>query len=509
MAATTGEASVRRRRSWLACAVVAAWPLGSHAEPWLRFELDTTATASDNASQAPEGQMRKDAWLVVEPRVQARRVTPDLDLRLDARADFVGYARHSQPDRALLSGNGAVTATLVPQWALIDAALDVRQVPSDSFQTNTDVARTANTRTATAARISPILRRPLNDRWTLLARDDEALLSNPSGDGADLHSRNTLVRVDAQPAPLGGGVELSRLDADAASNDTGHFVIDAARARVAASFAGDWVVGLVGGREHVRLGSSTDDNNIGGLTIAWTPTPRTALTAEVEHRFFGTGFQLGASHRLPWLAISLKAERSPVTAASAVRPGSGLSSRLDDILTTRNPDAGPRARLVDDLLFSRGLLGALPAAVDVSAGYAQVQKRVEGSLVFLGVRNTVTLTGYGTSTQAMVLSNGVAPVDPAVATADRRQTGGRVEFNHRLTPRSALDLAVDESVVRGLGARLGDRTSQTLARAAVVQNLSPQTLLTLGLQHVRTHSNVAEVLPYRETTAFLGLNHRF
>lgn len=500
---------MRRRRTWLACAVIAAWPLGSHAEPWLRLELDTTATASDNANQGPDGQTRKDAWLVVEPRLLARRQTPDLNLRLDARADLVGYARHSQPDRALLSADGAITATVVPQWALVDAALDVRQVPTDSFRLGTDAARTANTRTATAVRVSPIVTRALNDRWSLLAREDEALVSNPSGNGSDLRSHDAVLRVDAAPAPLGGGAEVSRLDADVASGDAGHFVIDAARARVAAAFAGDVVVGVVAGREHVRLGAATDDNTIGGVTLAWTPTSRTALTAEVEHRFFGTGVNAALSHRLPWLALSIRGERSPVTASSAVRPGGGLSSRLDEILTTRNPDAGPRAQLVDDLLFSRGLQSTVPAAVDVAAGYAQVQKRVDASVVFLGVRNTLTLTGYGTSTQAMVLSSGVASVDPASATADRRQTGARVEFNRRLTPRAAVDLSVDESAVRGLGARLGDRTSQTLVRGSLVQNLSPQTLVTAGLQQVRTRSNVAEVQPYRETTAFVGLSHRF
>jgi uncharacterized protein (PEP-CTERM system associated) len=500
---------MRLRRTWLACAVLAAWPL-AHADPWARLEMDTTATATDNANQSPAGQERKDLSLVVEPRLQLRRFTPDLNLRLDLRADLVDYARHSQPDRALLGAEGGVTATVVPGWALVDAAIDTRQVPKDSFRPDTDVTSTANTRTATALRVSPVLRHALDDRWTVLARDDEALVSNASGSGSDQHSHQALLRVDALPLPLGGGVELSRIDADAASgNDSGHFVIDAARARVSAAFEGDWVLGLVGGREHVRLGGVAEESNIGGVTVAWTPTPRTTVTAEWEHRFFGKGLQLGISHRLPWLAVSLRGERSPVTAASAVRSGNDLASQLDQILTTRNPDVGARARLVDDMLFARGLQGALPGAVDVAAGYAQVQKRLDGSLVFLGVRNTLTLSAYGVQTRAMVLTNGVAAIDPSLATADQRQTGGRVEFSHRLSPRSTIDLSLDDSVVRGLGARLDDRTSEVLARASLVQNLSPRTVATVGLQHRRTHSNVAEVLPYRESQVVAGLSHRF
>ena len=94
------------RLALLACAGAAA-PCASWAQSWAKeVRVDTTLTYNDNAALNETGSKRSDTVLSVRPGLRVDRVGPSLELHLDAAAELLTYAHHTQDDQALPTVRG-------------------------------------------------------------------------------------------------------------------------------------------------------------------------------------------------------------------------------------------------------------------------------------------------------------------------------------------------------------------------------------------------------------------
>ena len=203
--------------------------------------------------------------------------------------------------------------------------------------------------------------------------------------------------------------------------------------------------------------------------------------------------------------------RQPGTSGTALNaPGqeSDIRGFLDAILTTRNSDPTARSELVDALVTRRGLDTRLPNPIGVVADYPQLQTTAIATWVLLGTRNTAVASLYG-QTARQLTRDGDPPSLLAGAAADSRQVGGSFQFNRRLTPQLAADAVVRWSKITGLAARAGDISEARIYRLSLMQNLSPSTGASAGVQHNRFTTTASGQHSYDATLVFVGMSHRF
>jgi uncharacterized protein (PEP-CTERM system associated) len=402
-------------------------------------------------------------------------------------------------------------ATVLERLLFLDSSVDVRQVEADPFGGRVGGEASANARTAGSYRISPYLSRELSPRTKLLARYDRSATRYARTLAGDEDAWKALARFELTPEPVGATLEWSSQDTEFAQAAAEGVRIDRLVAGVNFAFDADWVLGATAGRERSRFDAAAQSDSVYGARLFWAPGLRTELAAGVDHRFFGTGWNLRARHRTPQMSFELRALRDGGSAtgqAATSSFGGGLASFLDAVLTTRNPDAVQRAALVDSELAQRGLRGALQGAVDPSAGYAQLRTVNELGWVFLGSRTTLSLAAYREELRRLARAGAVAP-GPTADASDSRQQGVSLGWNRRLTPQMALDTSAIWSRIDGLAARDGERTRETVLRAALVRNLSPKASASVGLSVRRVDSNALNVAPFDETAGFVGLAQRF
>ncbi|MFZ5545696.1 MAG: TIGR03016 family PEP-CTERM system-associated outer membrane protein [Pseudomonadota bacterium] len=521
----------------------------AHAQVWTReAAVSTRAELTDNSRPGTGTTVPKEADLVltVEPSLRVAGVGPRLNLRMDASAGVVGSARGTVPTEVLPSVDAVVGAALVPRLLFLDASATVRQAESNPFGVRVSDVVSENRHTTSEYRVAPLLRWRFAPRAELLARHEEDFVVNTTaargGDtSTDIHRQTSVLRLDRDPVPLGGGIELGRDDA----RTTGAVLntrttIESGRAQLSYAFDSiDVVLGMIGGRERGTSDVLRFSENLYGVALRWSPSTRTDVTARAEHRFFGTGGRLNIRLRTPQAAFVLRAFREPTTATSAFSRvdtaadaallASSLAARsapLPNVPTAvgampevplegeegaleqqapRSPFAPPRS-VGEELLGRRGFPMELPGVIDIASGYPQVESTLDVRWVLIGRRHSVTTNLY-TRLLKQITQGSVGPLPPT--DDDSRQVGGALTVTRRLDPTTSLDFSLTGSRVTGLGTLAGTRTDEGAVALTMVRQLSPSTTFTTGVRYVRLRTNVASVLSFEASTLLVGLSHRF
>jgi uncharacterized protein (PEP-CTERM system associated) len=496
-------------RRWVAPAAaaftLAVTPLAGAQAQRTEFGLQSSLTATDNGGGDPRGLERSDLLFSLRPSMSLLRQGSGLRLRADAGADLLTSARGTRPGRVLpqLALDGQ--ASLVERLVYLEAGANVRQTEVDPLAARVQGGTALNAQTTGTYRIHPYVQSDWPSGLSARAGVEMARTRVAGTQVGDLDTRRGQVRVEFKPRPLGAALEWGGARTDYGDLTVQDFRDDRLTGTLSLNVDGDWILGVVGGRERSELAGITQTENLYGLRALWVPGPRTELAAAVDRRFFGTGGSLAMRHRTPRMSFSVIAQREPVSATSGT--GAGLADFLDAILTTRNPDAMQRFAMVRDLAAARGLDGGFMGAAGVSGNYPQL--RTGGGLqwLYLGPRTSLSLSVFGQKLVQLQRSGGSFALPPA--SDDTRQYGLSVGWNRRLDPVTALGASANRSRVSGLGLRDGQQTDETAVRASLLRTLSPRTTLSLGLLVRRVDSDAIGVVAFDETAAFVGLGHRF
>lgn len=499
-------------RPLLGAALVAALPLPLCAQSWtVRPSLQAALSATDNANHAAGSQARADLVASAQPGVAIDGQSPVLRLHAMLGAELVAHADGAQPDRAYPLLLADQTATLAPRLLFLDASASVRPSERDPYGARSEAGSSDNRAITSAWRVSPFIEHELSPRAGVLARYEEMGSQSSAELAARQRFSNVELRLSHKPMPVGGSLGYASHSARFSGQGDSRSKFEALTARGELAFGAALVAGPLVGRERSTLLLEDSSSTLYGAHVAWTPSERTRVAAQAEHRFFGTGWRLEATHRMPWTSFALQWVRRPVTAATSlgvVAAGARLDSFLDAMLTTRIPDAAQRKTLVADLVASRGLAAELQRPVDVQAETAQREDSLRGTWVLMGVRNIVSLTAYRQSMRQLTHAGALAAVVPR--NLDHRQSGASLTLNRRLSARLTLDASARWSRFSGLGAVAATGSSREQAwRACVMRALAPSTGLSVGVQFERLDTTRAGIDAYRARSAFAALRHAF
>lgn len=481
--------------------------------------ISVTLSHSDNPRFEPENQARADTQLLVSPRIAVRRTGPRLQLAAEAGVDAVQHSNRDLNNAVTPTVSGSLNAELVDNWLFLDSSIRVSSVEVDPLAPRTEVGLERNSRRVVTGTFSPYIDYRFGSNFAVRARSETT--GTRAGTAEDdssaepartqLSVRNTLV-IERLPRPLGATLEATSDNVRFTGDDEPLLRDDALRVTVSYALTSDTTISVVAGRERSRFTANQESTDpIRGLRLAWRPNERTQLDANVERRFFGNGYSLAVSHRMPWLTSSLSVRREPITNPFTLQFGGGgatLGSFLDSILTTRYPNPVERNRIVTEMLATRGLPASLTSPIGIVSNYAQLQNGGTLSFVLLGSRNTYTMSVYGITQRRLQRED-----DPLTAGAgtdsDSKQLGGTLGFNRRLSPQWALDLQAEWSRVEALASRSGDTSTQRGFRSAITYVISPRTDANAGLSWRSFSSTVSTPTTTREASAFVGVLHRF
>ena len=486
-------------------------PATVSAVPPLRLSVDGKLAVTSNGGLDPSGQERSDVIASVRPAIVATHHGVDLSFDLKAAVTLLGYANGTQSNSALPDLAGNMKSTLVEHWLYFDADAYLRYAEADPFGVRADDLIGANRRVQRSVSLAPYVQHELGPNARFVARQQFVSTSDDAGDGTRLDSNISLLRLERDPKPLGAAVEWTRLDNRAQDDGASRYTLGTARARATAIVAEDLQVGAVVGQDRSSYLLGRNIDSLYGGSVQWTPTPRTDLRLEWEHRYFGSSGGLTLSHRTPFMAFDVEVSRQPVDSASSfgtLGPGSDLRGFLDAILTTRYPDPATRANVVDNLISSRGLDLHGTGAVNVEGDYPQLRTSGRASLAFLGPINTASLALYSVTSRALT-RDGDALTGLNTAVADNRQRGGSLQINHRLQSDLTCALLASWSRYEGLGAHAGETSSEQNYRVSLTQTLSAQSVLSVALQWNRFVSTATGQNSFDATLALIGLSHRF
>ena len=207
------------------------------------------------------------------------------------------------------------------------------------------------------------------------------------------------------------------------------------------------------------------------------------------------------------MALSLTLSRSVQSAPQALfelPATSNVAALLDAMFTTRFPDPAERARVVQQFIADQGLPSSTLGSTSIFSQRLSLVTARNGSIGLIGVRNTLVLSGFYTSTEDAPTA---ASLTPGGAASNNVQYGAGLTFSHRLATSLSLSATVDWSRIRALDAGAPELTTQRGASVRLNVQASPKTGAVFGARYRKIDSTV--VVTGHESAVFVGLDHRF
>ena len=445
------------------------------------FNVSTTLT--DNSRLTPTDR-QSDLITLVTPGLRITSNGGRVKGFLDYSLSGVVHAKNSSSNELQNALNAAVTAEAIENWAYLDVSANISQQTISAFgtQSNDSTLVNENRTEARTFSLSPYVRGSLAGLANYNARLTHTSTHSSASTASNVTSTDAALR-------LSGANSLGIMNWSA---DASRQVIDFSagrqtendRLRAVLTFAVDPQLRLsvIGGREannYVSLDKQS--HSITGFGIDWTPTERTKVSASGERRFFGNSHSFVFEHRTPRSVWRISDSRDISTGFN--QPALGSQGTIYDLLFAQfaslQPDPVLRAQLVNDFLRAAGIppSAVLPTGSLTSA--VTLQRQQELSFALLGLRDTVTFAA--SQSEARRLDSVVAVSDDFANSNQVRQRALSVNWAHRLTPQSALNLLA--SLARTSGTVGSQSTSLRTIALNWTSSVGPRSNLVLGARH--------------------------
>jgi len=491
--------------------IALAWCGAVYAERWtVDASVSTQVTATDNSGFESRSQRDSDVLLGVTPRIGFRGEGARLRVGGSVALGGVHYVDGTQDSRFLPTADLIATLEAIERRLFLEAAVNVAQTRENPFAPRPEGASTFNRLETRQGRFSPYLQGNLANDVRYRVRSDNAWTATSGGTTADGDSYvgRHVVELERAPRPFGWGVQAERTDSRFDNAAQRRLTEDVARVRLDYAVTPQIAVGVRAGYEQNNFVlDGRGDGSIYGANVTWRPTERTDLSGFVEDRFFGSGWRLSFSHRMPRLAWNALLSRDLGSAPQSLftLPATDdVVGLLDAAFTTRFPDPVERARIVQDLIARQGLPSALGAPLAIYAQRISLINSRSASVVLLGVRNSLGLTGFYRRTED--LSDTVFSAIGSALT-NNTQRGAALTFSHQLSTLTSLNATTAWTRTRELGQTDPEQADQYTLRLQALRQLAPKTSAFIGARHQIFNSNRRD--DARETAVFAGLTHRF
>ena len=506
----TSRWCVQPSASWLGCALMCL-AAHAHAENWrITPRISVNETLTNNLFLTSTNRT-SDLVTGITPGISIEGQGARASLRLNYGLTQNLYARESSQNNLQNSLNAVGTLEAIEDWFFIDASGTVSQQLISAFgQTSPSDANINNNQTETAYySISPYIRGRFLSSTEYLLRYTASTTTADSSRVSDTTTNQWLGRINGNTrwGPLSWSL-------DASSNSVAYDIgrdRDDTRYQLTLSYrlTPQFEFSLIAGRETNNLVSLEDETySDSGYGFVWTPSPRTKLDARMTRRFFGNGYEVAFSHRMPRSLLSYRASRD-VSYQPAGVGNTGQGSNYDAyyaIIAASNPGLAPDAirAQVNQVLQGRGV----PADGTVVNGSLNnrptLQKLQQLSYALLGARNTLTFSATESQQQPLGVVSGLT--DDFSLANEVTQRGFGIIWGHQLTGHSSLSLSLNEQRSLAKGTNAVDTKTQG-AYLLFSTQLSPKTQANVGARHVISDGGINA--DYTESALTGALSHSF
>ncbi len=501
-------------------APVAAQPQGGAAAPtetapttFISPSVAVLVTQSSNANFGTGLAPQSDTIVNIVPRLQFESDHVRWRAFGDFRVNGQYYARGTQTNSALPGGTLGLRSQLVDQLLYFDADLTSQQNLINPY-VGQQAAPGSNQYTSTQLRIRPYIDKALTPDLRLLLRSDDTWtwFSNLPDNYAQANGRYTVQTAELTQRPLPYGYALRAEQAEAVYNDLPYATWKDTSFRAIGNYAltPQTTVGIIGGYEQVEAFLAKENNPIYGARFDWAPNPQSRFQGTVEHRFFGTGWNLQGTGGSQLLQFSVSWTRQPTTFLQSLVqggvPGANLTTLLDGMLQSQYADPIARARAVQAILAETGLPAGL-ASTQLFGSSLSLQNSLTGLVVLLQERNSYALSVFRSKSEDLFLPGQQVLQQLQTLSSDNLQTGAAFNFGRRLDPITNLNITLVRTLTSGFGINEGQSARQTGLFVQIDRRLTPSTIGLIGVRRQLLRSTVAG--NSNESAVFAGLVHRF
>lgn len=478
-----------------------------------RFEpyVNALETFTNNVNLAPSGNAKGDLVSEITPGIRINGKGGRTSLNGFIAAPIVIYARSdSENNQVYPSANLVGNVEAVEKLFYVEAAGSVTQQFFTPFaaQPGSLSSVTQNRYTSTSYRVSPYIKGAALGDITYLLRNNNTW-TNQKDTPIETNSsyyNQWLGNVSSPVAPLGWAVDFDRTDVRFKNQDPQ--LTQLVRARLEYKVIPQLQVTMGAGYEDNRYSVTDYKGAIYGAGLQWSPTSRTSLAGNWEHRFFGSSYLLTANHRTPFTVWNVRVSRNITSYPEqvvALPAGGNVQGLLSDAFSSKIPDPAQRQAAVNQFIQQRGLPSVLSNPVNLYTQQITLQNYQSATFGLLAVRNTIFFTVFNSKTSAIVGSGTPLPLGPNSST-DTTQRGGSITWSHKVTPLINLNATAQTSKTFANDAQ-ADKTTQSDFRLTIISPLTARTSVYGGAGYQVFRSN--DTSDYNEATVFAGLNHVF
>ena len=457
--------------------------------------VSISETLTDNAHlTSTDKSAEAITQLTATLRVRSRsgRVRGSLDYALTGYV----YAKDSGSSSTQNALNATVRADLVENWLWIDGGAQISQQAVSAFGTQslTPGLVSGNRSEVRSLQVSPNLRGTLSGvvnyhaslLYGLTRTDAAGALGNTDT------SSGSLSLSSARGGVFGWSATASRQHSNyAASRST---EVDTAQVSLSYLALPELRTTATAGREWTdHTTQQKTGNATWGVGATWSPSARTTLNAQFDHRFFGNGYQLAFEHRFPLSAIRLSSLRN-VSNSSSQAPGGAFATAYDLFFSqfaSIEPDPVKRDDRVRAFLQANGIIPSTLVAPGFLAGAASLQQLTQLSYSLQGARSTLTASASVSNTRRLdTLATGQDDLSQSDVV---RQRSLGLTLGHRLTP--VMGVSLDLSRQASSGSTSSQANVLKSIRLGLTTTLGRRSTASLSARHVQFDSTTQ---PYTE-----------
>ena len=453
-------------------------------------------TFTDNVAPA-SGTRDAEAITTVSPSLQVASQAGRLRGSLSYSPQFLAYARDSSRNDVRHALNAAFQGEVVEQHLFVDMSARISQQTLSAYglQTPDLTSINANRTEVRSASIAPSLRGRVAGLVDVEARLSAGTSQSSAAGAVDQTSRGASLRASGGRGLLGWSVSHDRSVSDF---DQGRETTrDTTLLSVSYKPDVDWRLTARAGRESTDvLSAQSQSNTTWGAGVEWLPSPRTTVSLQADHRYFGRSYTATAQHRMARTLWRLSSTRSSSDSLGVGTAGSAAAAAYDALfleLAAIEPDPVRRDLLVRSLLADQG--GFLTRAVTL-------QRRHEASMMWNGLRGSFSARAFSGDTSRLDRVSGAQ--DDLSGAGSVRQRGWGLNASYRLSPRASASLGYTRTTTADAGNQPGN--DQQSASFTLSQQLAERATLSLTLRHTAFDSVLR---PYDENAAVLLLSLRF
>ena len=389
----------------------ASVPVSVAATRSIERAIEFGLLASDNPTLVPANQLTG-LTASIKPSVELKLDTRNFDSIIRGELDFLHF---EDPEANVVDPRlfARTVGTLVPNFAYLDASLQIAKVVSDEnlFRVSEDTDPTLR------LQFSPYIEQSYGTFADLTVRYLHQTIDTSVDGSAEATQNGFSIALKRDPTlggavwGVGGSYNLDQGGSDEVENATvyGEFGM---------SFAQIYLIEARAGFERndfINIDDDDRESELWNVDFTWTPSERTAITVGYESRFFDDGPTFRAEHKT----------RNSVFTASWTRGISRTRATLDDLslfgdTTEGNITVTPVTDTTTDLTTNTSTLTEIEPFVDNQ------------------VRLSYKLTGRRSD---LVVDAVLSIQDQLDGDGEVERRIGRIAFERRLSPTTSMRLA--------------------------------------------------------------------